>query len=309
MLKDSDLKHIATLLHPTFISNFTYDNASGPLAWFPNDQALVVYATDGYNRAAKLIKEYIKYVKVRDNIKVLDLEPALTMRALGVLGDVCNLELIQNAWREETIAIWEKDSAAMPGMVVIEDIKCSQQTLDLAAIKTVSKYFKENSHHNTAILRSKYYMRYDNKVMVPIRYDKDNSISNYCLDASIMPLSLIKTKLFKVTKEFIRIKKERPIIFDLHKDLIKAWAKHGGLIHSPAAAVVSCVGQFGIETGWSPIATSFNGIPTVVTVCKLEKGAVNICCTLDHRAWDGYSAGHFYQYLKKEIPKTIKEAV
>ena len=313
MLQDKDLRYICNLLHPVnvisltreIISQSNFKTLSGP-----GEYDLILNVNETYLNIKFIVKDYIKYIKVRDNIKILDLEPALTLRALGVLGSVCDLELVQSAWREETIAIWSNTaSAAMPGKVTIKGLDCTQQQLDLASIKAVSRFFRSNYHYNTAVLRGCYFVRDDNRVMVPIRYDKNNAISNYCIDASVMPLSTIKSKLFKVNKELIKVKRDHPYVFELHKELVKAWAKHGGLLYSPAAAFVSCVGQFGIQEGRSALATEFNGIPTSVTVCKLENNQVNICCNLDHRAWDGASAGEFYSFLEKEIQTILREEI
>jgi hypothetical protein len=145
--------------------------------------------------------------------------------------------------------------------------------------------------------------------MLPIRYGKKHAISNYCIETCNMSIQNIKSRLFKVTKELVKLNKTQPYLFDIHKDLVKAWAQHGGLIYSPAAAFVSCVGQFGVEEGWSALATAFNGIATIVTVCKLMDDKINICCILDHRAWDGAATGEFYQFLKHRIPKILKEEV
>jgi len=269
-----------------------------------NPRILHVFgALDAYKEVRSQIRNYIRWVRVRDGIKTRDIQLALHLRIAGYVGNVQPLTLLDgiSSWRKIASKLWADGSGTIPGEVEILVEGASQKDVDAAVIKAVAEALFLNDSLNKALLQGALWQRHTPHVMVNLAPERE-SVKSLILDPVNLSLKDIRKRIWKSVRAFIKMK-DSPLK-SLSDVLWESWLEWG-LIHSPAGAMISCVGSKGVYKGFSSLLTNFNGIPAAFTVGQVRNSRVWVSGNFDHRVFDADHCGKFYRFLEKRVPELL----
>lgn len=272
-----------------------------------NHKWLYVLGAEGaYKESRSLIRNYLRFIKKRDNISINDLNLALLLRQAGYVGNFQPVTPITNltSWRELTFKIWENGVGSWtPGDIQIEIGNANQKAVDLAVIKAASEALLLFPEVNRAILQNSLWQRTNSHVMIHME-PAPEQIRSIIIDPAQMSLKQLKNKLFKSLKALIKAEKSE--FKPLTDQLFSAWCETG-FIASPAGVMISCVGSKGIYKGKPALLTHINGIPSALVIGKVDNHKVWVTAEFDHRANDAHHCSRYYNYLINRVPEILGE--
>ena len=293
--RNDDLALLMTLLGPNHVLARAEEYGEG---------CLVSGAPEAYAEVRSQIRQYIQFVRWRDEVTTHDLQIANSLRAVGWIPysyeHVTPLE--PSVWRDTAEVFWGKSPGLIPGEVQVEVGNSTQDQVDLASILLMSEALAKYSETNRAILQGKTWQRHSSEVMV--HRNLRGNIKSIVLNPVGKDLKWVKGKLSKGLRKLLEDEKKPTQLSAMAPQLMQAWAR-AGFITSAAGAMISLVGKAGVERGQSALVPC-NGIPIAVTVGKVLDGKVWIGLNIDHRAIDGDDAGKLYQYLKAHLLEATK---
>lgn len=297
------IKHgleIAQLIHPNLVEEA-----------LENKNILAILGARGAAvESRNNIRSYLRYVRHRDNIKVIDLKLAQAMRRAGWVGSYQPVEpLIPiTRWRDNTRYIWPKGNGIITNRVLVKVPKeRSRRDKDIAVIKAVSDMLVENSSMNRAILQGYPWQRTTGHVMINLEPSREQ-IRTVLIDASDLTFKETSRKLTTCVRSLIKAERSYPEEVQVVDELFKRWCKVG-TISSPAGAMLSLVGaKLGIGSeGQLALLSNINGIGLGVTAGLLDDETIVLWASFDHRLFDADHEGIFRDNMVLKIPKLLEE--
>lgn len=289
LLRGSDKQIICQFLSPDYII---------PAARHYGNGDPVLGALDGYREARNAIREYIRFVRYRDNLSRHDLSLAQSLRALGWIG---NFQKVSPFSEDRSVALsaWKGADDNIPGAIQVYVEGAPQDVAQRAAVRVISRLFEDLPHLNRALLDGKVWRRHDPTILHNIklegRFPRSLSYSpaNWGTDAEH------KKQMKRMLRRLLQVEKHE--LRPLGEKLMCAW-NEVGFIASPAAAMISTTNT---SLGWSCLYPP-NGIPLAFNIGRLESGSMNIGVSVSHRVFDGSDAEEIYDYLEKEVPAELR---
>jgi hypothetical protein len=227
---------------------------------------------------------------------------AMAMRAMGYVGRFQPVNRLQlTDWREACEDVLGPE-IAIPGGVWVGVGSAGQRLLNLAAFRAISDALIRFPFLNRARLQGRLYERTSGEVMVHTSPALD------VVRSVILAPGEGKRSTGNIWMKALRgIKRaEEHWLRPLSTQLLRAWCRKG-FIASPAGAMISPVGDTGVEFGWPPLIPA-NGVPLAISICKPVEGRAFIGVRPDHRVLDAPHLGPLYQHLKEEIPRWLRSS-
>lgn len=275
-----------------------------PLAEKLGNGSMVLGAQLAYKVVREKVKNYARYIRYRDQLpNIQSLKLASNLRYMGYVGNFQPVYPLQSGgiWRDTACEIFG-GNGIIPGWFSIEVGNRRTSEVQRAVIIAASSMLVDKPHLNRAVLNNSVYRRTDGHVMIHVDLGHEQ-VRSVILDAAHLEYQRdLKKPLIKAVRSAVEAD-NHPLKVIADK-LLQEWLK-AGFIGSPAGVMISPVGEVGVHQGWAALVPG-NGVPIAVTVGKVrDNGMCNICCAIDHRAFDGRHAGEIYEYLELKILEVL----
>jgi hypothetical protein len=295
-LKDEDAAYLYSLMEP---SRVTQRARELDTLYGGTDPVMGAWAA--YRELRAKVRRAARVIAAREEKPLAGTGFALAMRAMGYVGRFQPVNrLTLTDWREASPDVLGEE-IAIPGGVWVGVGRARQRELNLASFRAISDALVRFPYLNRAFLKGRVYERSSGEVMVHTS-PKLDVIRSVILDPSTARSTWKQwAKALKGMK-----RAEDHWLRPLGTFLLRQWCK-AGFIASPAGAMVSPVGDSGVEFGWPPLIPG-NGIPLAISICKPVDGKAFFGVRPDHRVLDAPHLGPLYQHLKEEIPRWLRSS-
>lgn len=222
------------------------------------------------------------------------------LRAMGYTGHFQAIRPLEpTLWRQSAPGLLQ-GFEDVPGGVWVEVGDPEPGALNLAVAQVVSRALLLFPMVNRARLQGRIYQRTTGEIMVHTSPGLDD-VRSFVFEASSLPQRSMWNTWRRALRGVARVYGHplEPVAYRL----LRRWADVG-FIASPAGAMISPVGEAGIDFGWSPLIPA-NGIPLAITVCRPVDGRAFLGIRPDHRVLDAIHLGAVYQHLKMEVPRWL----
>lgn len=255
------------------------------------------------------IRSYLRYIRHRDNIKIVDIGLASKMRKAGWLGSFQRVDLLTDLteWRDDTKAIWPNGNGIITSKLTIP-IEQPGYKVDVAVVKALSEMLVRYPRLNRAFLQGRAWQRYDGHLMINLE-PKREQVRTALIDASNLSFEQTSAKLTKSVRNLIKAEKEYRKEAKVLDTLFKRWCKTG-FIASPAGAMVSLVGTkflpaTGAE-GQAALLTNVNGIGIGVISTYSSPNECVLWAGFDHRLYDADHESKYLIHMQERVPALLR---
>jgi hypothetical protein len=263
----------------------------------------VMGAWAAYRELRGLVRAAARKIAAREGKPLAGTGFAMAMRAMGYVGRFQPVNRLKMTdWREAAPDVLGAE-IAIPGGIWVDVGHARQRDLNLACFRAISDALVRLPWLNRARLQERIYERTSGEIMVHTSPALDivrSVILNPSAGGSRSTWNLWSKALRGMKRA------EDHWLRPLSTYLLRAWCR-AGFIASPAGAMISPVGDTGVEFGWPPLIPG-NGVPLAISICRPVEGKAFIGVRPDHRVLDAPHLGPLYQHLKEEIPRWLRSS-
>lgn len=289
-IKKTDLSVLTTLLSPEYLIPLSERYGGGDA---------VLGAKEAWQDVRAACREYIRYIRWRDQITSKDLELALLFRSLGWIQNHQHvIQVPPSEWRETAKDLWPT-GGEITGEIQVNTNGFSQSVIDKASIIALSNTLKRIPSVNRAFLQNRCWQRTTPEVM--FNFELRGEVRSAIFNASGRDIDWLERKITRALISAKRVQKHE--LSYIGPQMLREWSQYG-FISSPAGAMIATVGLAGVYKGKAPLIDC-NGIPISVVVGKVVDDRVWLTFAIDHRCIDGRAAGRLYQSMAKEIGRLL----
>jgi hypothetical protein len=297
-VKLTDLRTILTWMGPDYLHE---------AAQYHNPDDVVAGAVPAYDEVRQQVREFIHYVRRRDDTTLHDLKLSLLVRAVGLtMPRKKYVHPIRVPGREEAVALWPQGEN-IPGAAQVECGDVEHPRLARAVVRAVSNMLDQNPRMNRAILMGSVYQRTTAEVMYHVSLGKGRGLRTVVVNPQGRDDAWLVKRMRRALRHLLLAEKHELVDGVLARDvaswMLTRWA--GRFLTSHAGAMVSTLPK--LEQGWPALAP--NGVPLAIGVCRIQNGRAWLTSAADHRAFDGDEdgVGDMFEFLAAEVPRIMGE--